>query len=787
MNQKRDNNITGVRDVRSGMGEMSGGIAALLQSALLMDSLACALLTAGSAAALSEFTVFANDPAAYLMLAAAAAAVTAALSRRWWLAPAAAVCAAVYAAAGWVYAGGEPYWRPFLTWIASGAVYLEGVTEPGFLTVTRALVVFAIAPALFALIRKLFCFPVLLALQAAALILPGVAVNADMSAPLCMCAAGLIILLPRVYARRIERSGVTAEGRVVLRARMQAVAVPAAALAVAASMLFIPENTGAWKSRRLGNLINDLGMVFNGPFGSWPEASSNFNLYRFGFQPDAVRLGGPVRLGGNKILEVACERPVLLRGRVLDYYTGDIWLIAAPDGDMRFGSLLMRGYRRAAFDADKPYGSKEAARLYDRLTTAMDINIWHEDSTFTTLFAAGAVSSVSFDRRLTAPEAYFNMRSELYMHARMPWRAGYTVRTRVWNTGMRDFDALFVSLERLTGADARYDAIFRRYTQLPESLPPEVRAAADDITRDAGSPYLKAQAISRWLAENFEYTLEPEMPPEGVDFTAWFIESGEGYCVYYATAMTVLARCAGLPARYVQGFALESIPGAGRYQATGKTAHAWSEVYFEGIGWLPVDPLSWSAEEPMNEELPLYEPEIGYSQSQTSHSGPSVTPYVPDEETQAASDAAGRPWPWGAILTAAAMAALTVFAVRAAMGAKKRQWTLERVRRRYAGTSAQLGALYADTLRLLKLCGLEVMPGETLETFPERVDLHIKFNGAALKETACALSLMEFAGAAPSEADAERACLYHALLEAHVLELIGKTQYLFRRALRRGV
>ena len=96
----------------------------------------------------------------------------------------------------------------------------------------------------------------------------------------------------------------------------------------------------------------------------------------------------------------------------------------------------------------------------------------------------------------------------------------------------------------------------RNYRQLPADLPAMVRELAETITQADSTPYLKARSIETWLSENTTYTLTPGTPPDDVDFVAHFLQERQGYCVYYASAMTVLARCVGLPARYVTGFAI---------------------------------------------------------------------------------------------------------------------------------------------------------------------------------------------------------------------------------------
>jgi len=145
---------------------------------------------------------------------------------------------------------------------------------------------------------------------------------------------------------------------------------------------------------------------------------------------------------------------------------------------------------------------------------------------------------------------------------------------------------------------------------------------AQELARDAktDSKVLQAAAIRDWLAENHEYTLTPENVPLNHDFVNWFLYSGEGYCTYYATAMANMARAIGIPSRYVEGYLLSGItPEDGVYTVTGTEAHAWAELYFEGIGWVPFDatpmgmpqaagPRPTSPQNPSELEMPTFEP-----------------------------------------------------------------------------------------------------------------------------------------------------------------------------------
>ncbi len=105
--------------------------------------------------------------------------------------------------------------------------------------------------------------------------------------------------------------------------------------------------------------------------------------------------------------------------------------------------------------------------------------------------------------------------------------------------------------------------------------------------------YEKFRIWERALSE-FTYTKEPGELPQYVQSPAQFmdfflLDSKKGYCTYFATAMVMLARSEGYPARISQGFAIP-YEGEAEIKVYGDRAHAWPEIYFEGVGWIPFEP-----------------------------------------------------------------------------------------------------------------------------------------------------------------------------------------------------
>jgi transglutaminase-like putative cysteine protease len=151
------------------------------------------------------------------------------------------------------------------------------------------------------------------------------------------------------------------------------------------------------------------------------------------------------------------------------------------------------------------------------------------------------------------------------------------------------------SVSDLRAAGAEYPkGIRERYLQLPSSIPNRVHDLARRITEGLVNPYDKAKAIETYLRREFPYDLEVSSPPDGRDVADYFLfDLEKGYCDYYATAMVVLARSSGLPARFVSGYASGSYDApAARYIIREANAHSWAEVYFPEIGWVEFEPTA---------------------------------------------------------------------------------------------------------------------------------------------------------------------------------------------------
>lgn len=293
---------------------------------------------------------------------------------------------------------------------------------------------------------------------------------------------------------------------------------------------------------------------------------------------DVFFLGNSVTLGGDRsvddevVMEVQADNSVYLKGRTLETYTGSQWR-TSDDG---YTELLPLN--------DTLYSIGKGATT--SVTADLEAGL--------TLYEGGANFRITPKTRLNC----------LYM----PAGSSYFLLNKAETVNYDGMGSL-----RLNGsieANEVYDVYYNAeqssvtynfdteiYLQLPDSLPERVSDLALLITESCTTTYEKAIAIKSYLTSNYTYTMTPERTGAGYDFIDYFLfESKEGYCTYFASAFSVLARCAGIPTRYVEGYTMPSETNSdGLYIVTGENAHAWAEYYDEHKGWESIDATPGSA------------------------------------------------------------------------------------------------------------------------------------------------------------------------------------------------
>lgn len=127
------------------------------------------------------------------------------------------------------------------------------------------------------------------------------------------------------------------------------------------------------------------------------------------------------------------------------------------------------------------------------------------------------------------------------------------------------------------------------FLELPDDLPPIVADLAAEVTAGSANGYQAAVTLQNWFRNSFDYSLEVQSG-HGSNAIESFLIERVGYCEQFSATFAAMARTLGLPSRVAVGFTPGTLSDNGWYSVLGKNAHAWPELWFDGIGWVAFEP-----------------------------------------------------------------------------------------------------------------------------------------------------------------------------------------------------
>jgi transglutaminase-like putative cysteine protease len=466
---------------------------------------------------------------------------------------------------------------------------------------------------------------------------------------------------------------------------------------------------------------------------------------------------GSVSLGDRELLSVklndsTLQGPLLMRGSVYDQYTSGGWQV----GDRRQTVTL-------PLNADSRVQAEVASGQIDGLLVPLTVQLEAKSVVGTVVFVPG--QTVSSERpvqasvpagsvrtwSLNVPGGGRNMTDEEVLAQWLPddliglavnrGPTGRVLSAEVFDASQQPvLDAVgldpgdriqrgesynvtgfvpTVTPHQLQAAGEAYPTwVAAQYMQLPDSLPLRVGSLAQQIAGAAATPYDKAKAIQDYLrAYAFDYKVD-DTPP-GRDAVDYFLfDSRRGYFDYHASAMVVMLRSLGVPARLAVGFVADQADLAAdgsAYVVKDKNSYAWPEVYFPGYGWMAFNPTPDRPADltPKKKDLPVTAlinptlkdfPDLPVSAGSFNITGGDV---ASAGRSNSSSDADGGYVPW--ILVGLAGFALVVL-VTARFG-----W-----QRSVAGLPYPQ-QIWEKTVRLASWAGHPPEPGQTPREYAERL------------------------------------------------------------------
>ena len=358
-----------------------------------------------------------------------------------------------------------------------------------------------------------------------------------------------------------------------------------------------------------------------------------FSLADVGYYPQGEnQLGGPAEPSTDPIMAVITPRTVYLRGVIRNEYTGSYWRDATEAKRYLWNGPRHQSLKATLFDMELPAVTDPA---FGDLLAQRKVIVRMVGSSASTLFMPQRVRQIALEGALTP---YYNESSELFITRNLQPGDVYEADAAVMAAGERGVAELIALCA--DAADLNWDAVVQANLSLPDHMQDEVYDIARAAIAGASTPYEKAMAIQQYLQSNYTYTLDAPIQPSNQDFvTTFLLVEKQGYCTHFASAMTVLCRMAGLPARYVEGF-VANPDETGMAIITGEQGHAWTEVYFVGFGWLTFDAT------PAGAEITYVTPDqIVQEPEEPDYPEPSPAPTATPDPTPTASPETEAPTP----------------------------------------------------------------------------------------------------------------------------------------------
>jgi hypothetical protein len=282
-----------------------------------------------------------------------------------------------------------------------------------------------------------------------------------------------------------------------------------------------------------------------------------------GFQQKEDRLGGPARLNNSVAFKVNSDDRISgthMRGLIKSNYTGYVWELNSLQGKYETGKEL-------GYDPSLNVNSN-----------IKEIKLTYKIKGINTIFNALYPISISIGNDTINGDENMQLSSPDDIKS----GEGYTITIK---------DYLWDKNSLINAKVDTSKSGLMQYLALPDNISQRVSQLADEITNEYDKPFLKASAIEKYLKDNYPYSLDTSKLPDNKEFVDYFLfNEKKGSCTYFATAMAVMCRIEGIPARYIEGFVMPSGNAKEGIDVLNSDSHAWVELYFNDIGWITFDP-----------------------------------------------------------------------------------------------------------------------------------------------------------------------------------------------------
>jgi transglutaminase-like putative cysteine protease len=295
------------------------------------------------------------------------------------------------------------------------------------------------------------------------------------------------------------------------------------------------------------------------------------------FFGDQLTISGSVHLPAGEVLYYTSRAaPQYLAGFSYDHFDGHSWTSSAQNNVQNYDA-----------DAALP---NDTSMNYTPVQTSVTI-VQSPDGTKRYLF--GPAQPAAFDVATTLyGDSYISAWTQ---QSALTKGEHYQVTSFISTASPQDLSSVPFPQDNpeFWSGNTNFSTLQMLYLQSPRTVSRQVLDTAKQWTRGATDMYDSLKMLEARLSNEaqFTYSLDNPPVPDNIDAVSWLLQTRHGYCTYYATAMTIMARMLGIPARVMSGFSHGHLDAQRHvWVVDGSDAHSWVQAYFPGYGWINFDP-----------------------------------------------------------------------------------------------------------------------------------------------------------------------------------------------------
>ncbi len=473
-------------------------------------------------------------------------------------------------------------------------------------------------------------------------------------------------------------------------------------------------NKGQTRNRFCSDIVADIQTVSNVYLRE--QKKLDISLFDIGLVMNSTYVGGNLyNIKPKPLAATTLKESALVKITSFDTYDGVMW-----DSDFE-KSYRINGfwdYEQNSYLAGDAVSNDDFVRNVTKAATVSRTTITLLENSFF-VPVLGQVIGFNEETKTTNP-VLFNKSGSIFSYYGFEKGYKYAIDSIVYES---DKKALITQLKKLSiesgfTEDPLYDVdcdFYKSYTQLPKDLPKNLSQIFGKLKLKGMSEYEKAYTIAEYFSykNGYVYDREPNNFKRGDDIIERLLATKKGHCVYYSTAMVIMARMAGIPSRFVAGYKTIKNPTGKLQIIDASSPYAWVECYIPNIGWVSFDPA------------PDYEVNANNVNKNLITMQQTVVEDV-DEDDEEVRKVAGTNLKWnssfdysGLVILGFVLLVIIGFIFNAIISQKF--YTLDSVRKRFSSTKMQTEYFYCDILRQFSWLGYRLKKGETLREVTARV------------------------------------------------------------------